>query len=376
MRFLTADYLFPLHRPPIKEGVLRISDNGKVLEIINNRSTVNPEVLEIFNGIICPGFVNAHCHLELSHLSETIVKHNGLLNFIKSIIKRDRILSEEIKMSIVEAEEQMLANGIVAVGDISNTADTLFQKKKGNMKYYNFIETFCIKSEGIDSALSKVIKLRDEFRDNGQKATIVPHASYSVPPKLMQNISRIFDNEDIILSIHNQETKSENELFINKRGDLFDWLNEMDASSCIWSKRKNSTDILCELNMRKILLVHNTFIRKNEITDNHYCTCPKANLYIENSLPDYSIFDHNKLCVGTDSLASNNSLSIQDELLEIQRNSDYSLNTLLKIGSKNGAEALGFDDIGTFEVGKSPGIIFIESLDKKNFLEGKLKRII
>ena len=71
-------------------------------------------------------------------------------------------------------------------------------------------------------------------------------------------------------------------------------------------------------------------------------------MYIENALPDYSIFDPDKLCVGTDSLASNNSLSILEELQIIRENSDFDLNTLLKISSKNGAEALGFKKLRNF----------------------------
>ena len=111
-------------------------------------------------------------------------------------------------------------------------------------------------------------------------------------------------------------------------------------------------------------LINSRIIRKSK--ENNYsiywCTCPKANLYIENTLPDYSIFDVNKLCVGTDSLASNDSLSILEELQVIQDNSNFDLNTLLKIASKNGAEALGFSNLGTFEEGKTPGVNLISGL--------------
>ena len=104
------------------------------------------------------------------------------------------------------------------------------------------------------------------------------------------------------------------------------------------------------------------------MTDQYYCSCPKANLYIENQLPDYSIFDTNKLCVGTDSLASNNNLSILEELQIIQENSDFDINTLLKIASKNGAEALGFKTLGTFEKGKFPGVNLIYNFNQVTVL--------
>ena len=111
-------------------------------------------------------------------------------------------------------------------------------------------------------------------------------------------------------------------------------------------------------------MVHNTFVEKHDIKSSYYCTCPKSNLYIEKRVPNYSLFDSNKLCVGTDSLASNDSLSVLEELKIIRDNSNFDFNTLLKIASKNGAEALGFKDLGTFQKGKKPGVNLISGLNK------------
>ena len=363
MRFLTADYLFPLHIAPIKQGVLQISNFGEVIKIYKNRSDVPQDKLEIFEGVLCPGFVNAHCHLELSHLLGKAEKGKGFLDFIGAIQQRDNYTKIEKQITIDKAEMQMIANGIVAVGDICNTTDTLFQKQKGNIQYYNFIETFGIHENKIDAVFIHAMDLRNEFRIAGQKATIVPHAPYSVPPKLTEKIANTFDEKDELLTIHMQETKEENQLFENKEGAFFDWLEGINASITIWENRKKSLAILQELGDKKVLLVHNTFAKKEELTANYYCTCPKANLYIENDLPDYSIFDTDKLCIGTDSLASNDSLSILEEVKIIQENSNFDMNTLLKIACKNGAEALGFEQLGTFEKGKIPGVNLIKSLD-------------
>ena len=362
MRFLTADYLFPLYIAPIKEGVLQISDDGQVVAIFKNRIEVPQDKLEIFEGILCPGFVNAHCHLELSHLKGNAEKGKGFLEFSKIIRQRDNYTDTDKLQAIEKAEQEMIANGIVAVGDICNTGDTLVQKQKEHLKYYNFIETFGVYVNKVDIVYNQAIELRNEFRSAGQKASIVAHAPYSVPPVLMRKINNAFDDNDELLTIHIQETKEENQLFENKKGNFFDWLRGINATSSIWLNRNKSTYVLQELGGKKVLLVHNTFAKKEDITDNYYCTCPRANLYIENALPDYSIFDTDKLCVGTDSLASNDSLSILDELLIIQSNSNFDLNTLLKIACKNGAKALGFEKLGTFEKGKIPGVNLIKSL--------------
>jgi len=364
MRFLTADYLFPLYISPIKEGVLQISEKGEILQIFKNRSEISQDKLEVFKGILCPGFINAHCHLELSHLEGLAEKGKGFLNFIDSIRQRDEFTTEQIQIAIKSAEKQMIHNGIVAVGDICNTVDSLAQKQKGNLQYYNFIEVFGVQNENRTKVIEEGKSLRNQFRRAGQKATIVPHAPFSVPPNLMRAIAKTFDEIDFTLSMHFQETEAEDKLFKKKEGILFDWLNKIEATEEIWKNRNSSTDGLKELANRKSLLVHNTFAKKNNLTNHNYCTCPKANLYIENSLPDYSIFDTNKLCVGTDSLASNNSLSIIEELKVIQENSDFELNTLLKIACKNGAEALGFENLGTFEKGKNPGVNLLHCLEE------------
>jgi len=364
MRFLTADYLYPLHTSPIKEGVLQLAENGEVISILKNRKSVSLNNLEVFKGALCPGFVNAHCHLELSHLYGAIKKGNGLLNFIISVKNRRNFDKENILKAIASAEQQMIHNGIVAVGDICNTSDTLIQKKIGNIKYYNFIEVFGVHEKNAKNTIIKAKKLRAQFLKIGLKSTISPHAPYSVSTELMQEIKKSFDEKDELMSIHIQETARENDLFTKKKGDFLDWLKSINASPLIWESRSRSTDIFNELGNKKTLMVHNTFVEEHDITSNYYCTCPKSNLYIEKRVPNYSFFDPNKLCVGTDSLASNDSLSVLEELKIIRDNSNFDFNTLLKIASKNGAEALGFKELGTFEKGKKPGVNLISGLNK------------
>lgn len=363
MRFLTADYLFPLNKNPIKEGVLQVNDKGDVIAILEQRKLVPKRNLEVYNGILCPGFVNSHCHLELSHLKGISTKGKGIIDFISNIKQRNNYSKQQINVAIDLAEQQMIKNGIVGVGDVCNTNDTINQKIQNNLRYYNFIEVFGVSNNTVDSIILNAIDLRRQFRELNQKATITPHAPYSVLPNLMRSITNNLDIKDDLISIHMNESKLENELFEQKKGAFKDWLQELNASDEIWVKRNKPLDILIELATKKILLVHNTFANEDELKENYFCTCPKANLYIENTLPDYSLFDSTRLCVGTDSLASNNSLSILEELKIIQDNSKFDLNTLLQIASKNGAEILGFTDLGSFSEGKNPGVNLIQNLD-------------
>ena len=354
MRFLSADYLFPLNVDPIKEGVIQIDKDGYIQAIFLNRNIKFKNQLEIYKGVLCPGFINSHCHLELSHLRGISNKSKNFFDFLSIIKKRTDFSKEVIFKSIKDAESEMIKNGIVAVGDICNTTDTITQKKQSNIQYYNFIEGYETRTENVYKKMKEIKSIRDVFRKENLQATIVPHSFYSVTPQLMNEILNSLDTYDLVLSIHNQEIASENNLFDNNSGKLHKWLININASPDIWLSQNKNT--LFKQNNINYILVHNTFSRKEDIKEHYYCTCPKANLFIEGKLPNYSLFNVDKLCVGTDSLASNNTLSILEELKVISNNTDYDLNTLLKISSKNGAEALRLKHFGTFEVGKKPGV--------------------
>ena len=364
MRYLSANYIFPLHINPIKEGVVQISEKGEIVNIFESRTKAPKQKLEIFEGVLCPGFVNVHCHLELSHLKGLLPQKTGLADFISKVREKRNVAIAEIKRAIIDADSKMQKNGIVAVGDISNTNNSFFIKEESKIVYHTFVELFSINKDKAEIVFNEGIEL---LKNCPKPNSITPHANYSVSKKLFSLLKE--QNNEGIVCIHNQETKSEDELFRKGSGELYQLLKQFgDVNNSGISALQ--TSLLQMSKQSKIILVHNTFTSKKDVEwtkENNYsiywCTCPKANLYIENTLPDYSIFDVNKLCIGTDSLASNTSLSVLEELKVIQENTDFDLNTLLKIASKNGAEALDFTHLGTFEQGKYPGVNLINELD-------------
>ena len=230
MRFISADYLYTLHSKPIKNGVLQINNFGEIINIFKNKTEIPGQNIEFFNGLLCPGFINAHCHLELSHLHNTSNSVNGFSEFLEIVKTRDNYSKTFITRAIKSAEDQMIKNGIVAVGDICNTIDTLELKINKKLHYYNFIESFEVKTEKSKEAIAKALLIRDVFRNNNLKATITPHSAYSVTPDLMRLIANVSDESDYTFSIHNQETEEENILFKDKKGQFRDWLQSINAS--------------------------------------------------------------------------------------------------------------------------------------------------
>ena len=141
MHKFSADRVFPVSSAPIEKGVLITDDAGQILAI-ERREQHDPASLQILPGVLIPGFVNTHCHLELSHMKGKVHTGTGLIPFITGVVTQRNAAAEVIADAIEQAERDMLAGGIVAVGDISNAPDTFAVKAKGRLRYYTFVELF------------------------------------------------------------------------------------------------------------------------------------------------------------------------------------------------------------------------------------------
>ena len=373
-RKLKADYLFTGKQLLEKENVLIADDDGKIQDVIS--ADVAGQNIETYNGILSPGFVNAHCHLELSHLKNAIPEKTGLVDFVFKIVSERHFEENEILEAIQKGEKEMRKNGIVAVGDICNNILTVSQKGKKNLQYYNFIETTGWLPEIAKSRFEKSQEIFDEFEKNNLKASIVPHAPYSVSENLWQEMIPFFKKKTI--SIHNQESPGEDLFFLEGRGNFTKMYEMMKIDNSFYRAQKiRSVQSYFKkvLNAASVILVHNTFTKQEDldfINENKnpgqlisFCLCPNANLYIENTLPDVDLFIKNNcnLILGTDSLASNHQLDILEEIKTIVKNyPEIKTETLLKWATLNGAKALQMEnDLGSFEKNKTPGIILIEN---------------
>jgi len=348
-----------------------MEDDGTILDV--RKREVGETDVELKEGIICPGFVNTHCHIELSHLHGKLAEKRGLDQFIKDIEATRKSTDEEIQTAIVKAEEEMLRNGIVAVGDISNGSSSFAQKQKGRLAYHTFVEVFAFHPDRADKAFERALDL---YNGLSGKKSIVPHAPYSASAALLKKISDFAYSENALLCIHNQESEEENLLFRSKEGKILDRLKHFGIDTSFWKATgfNSLASTLVHLpKCNKILLVHNTVSTKDDIQWAHqysnqiyWCFCPNANLYIENRLPDFQLFidEQAKITIGTDSLASNTGLSVLEELKTISKNAAVPLETLLKWATLNGAQFLGLDvQLGSLEKGKKPGINLISNVD-------------
>ncbi|HTD98585.1 MAG TPA: amidohydrolase family protein [Mucilaginibacter sp.] len=390
MKSFKADYVFPVCADPIKNGIVTVDDFGKIISVSENAPTgVKLGQIEQLKGIICPGFINTHCHLELSHLKGKLSLGGGLINFIKEIQALRAADASEISAAAEKADQEMYENGIVAVGDISNSNATIPVKAKSKIHYHTFVETFSFLPGKAQEVFDKALSLLSEFKP--QSCSITPHAPYSVSKELFKLLKKYCETGRNLISIHNQECDDENKLYRYRLGGFIELYEHfgMDISH-FKSQARNSLQSIIPLltNKQDILMVHNTCTNLKDIyfikrfdRKVHFCFCPGANLYIEKKLPKVELFVDQgfNLTLGTDSLASNTKLCILNEMRILQEKfSSLSTGRLIEWATINGAKYLGLDDEkGTLEAGKTPGLNLVTGLDGlKITANTKVKRLV
>lgn len=373
MRKISADYIFPVSSPIVQDQVVIVGEDNKILAI-EPKEKHDPTEIEAYKGVIIPGFVNTHCHMELSHMLGKVDTGTQLIPFIKNVVERRGTSAGIIQEAIQKASDEMYQNGIVAVGDISNVVDTFAQKHEDQLRYYTFVECFdFLQEQNAQAEYDKYKAVYDEApqETGGNQRSCVPHAPYSVSERLFELINACNqDQGQLTISIHNQETVPENDLFMKGTGDFVDFYGGFGISLDKFEATKQPSIHYALAHMdpkHRTLFVHNTLSTRADIAAAqawsehvYWATCPNANLYIENRLPNYQAFidEGARLTIGTDSLTSNWQLSILEEMKAIAKYQSYvSFEQMVTWATLNGAKALGFDkDFGSIELGKSCGL--------------------
>lgn len=374
MRFLSATHIFSGKEFLSNPSVLVLNSRGQIEDLLP-KDGIETSRIEHYEGILLPGFINTHCHLELSHLKDRIARHTGIVDFGLSVIRQRNTVPEEEQLErMQQADRDMASQGIVAVGDISNTALSASVKQESGLYYHSFVELIALNPGRAELVFEAGKHVLEAFRQAGLAASLAPHAPYSCSKELIGLITAYDYSFKLPTSIHNQESRAENDFFLHKTGDYLRLYESLGLPIDYFkASEKSSLQTVLDAFQKdtSTLLVHNTFSGPEDIsaaqkTLNHlyWCLCPKANLYIENTLPDVGLLnaEHCTLTLGTDSLASNSGLSILAEIITLQESfPQIPLEALLKAATWNGAELLGIEGTyGSLEKGKTPGINVID----------------
>lgn len=370
-----ASNLLLLRGEFVANPVVEVDGEGRILSVeVGVESIDRSPQTEFYGGIMLPGFVNAHCHLELSYLRGAIEPGGGFATFGESIgAVRGRYSDEERLNAMVRADIEMVREGVVGVGDIVNGDTSFATKLSSGVEYRNFAEVFGLSSvdtSAVDGLLSN------------SATTLTPHSLYSLNDQAFKKSV----NDGSPLSIHFMESPSEMELY-QGRGALYDWYSRVGFKCDFLHYGSPAERLISSVPAdRSVMLVHNCCVTQRDIdlimghftAPVYWVLCPRSNRYISGITPPYELLRSNGLniCIGTDSLASNWSLSMLSELREVK---STPLAERLTWATHNGAKALLLNDLGDIEAEKSPGINILSAIDYDSMEltpESRIRRIV
>jgi aminodeoxyfutalosine deaminase len=375
MKYFSAQYIFTNNGPPLRRGIIATDDEGRIISV-EDTGGILPErhSLEFYNGIIVPGFVNCHCHLELSWLKNRIPHGTGLGGFLSTLTGIRNAGSDNAEKTIGSADKTMADEGVVLCADICNSSATFSIKKKSRIKYINLLEVYGIDPAGAEKRINEIMKIATVAEEKQLEWYIVPHSVYSVSLPLFR-LLREKTESNRITSVHFLESDEEISLLSEQSGPLMDAYKLILSASAVIRPVANHVSAVTEEITRSgnLILVHNTAIGREEVMklrnrpDIYFCLCPGSNRYITNSVPPFDLLigENCNIVIGTDSLSSNNKLSILNEMRILQEEfPGILLADLITMATLTGARALGADGTtGSIVPGKKPGLVLIKDAD-------------
>lgn len=383
MRIFTSDYIFPIVAGPIRDGYVMTDDEGYVLKMGAARE-LNPPALsvaEYFPGAIVPGFVNTHSHIELSHLKGAFSKGSGMSGFINQINSLRDSVDKSGRINAIETEMRGLyRQGVSAMADISNCNESFECKSHSPIYTRTFLEVFGTDPKEADMIVEGALELCREAEEMDLDAAPTPHSCYTMSPELLMAAS-VAGIKSGYLSYHSQESRQEEDLIRYGTGELAENYKgrglptpPVTGTSALVYFIDNLKKIMRTPIRGHVLLVHNVAIDEESIDyalewlkSPYFAVCPLSNIFIHNQLPPLELMRRKglKITVGTDSLSSNDLLSMVAEMKCIQDHfPEIPFDEILKWATRNGAEFLGKEELlGSFEAGKKPGIVNIEGFD-------------
>lgn len=381
----------PSHRSPVRriasnylytpQGLLshplvEADDEGRICAVGQCAEPDRLPGVEFHAGILLPGLIDAHCHLELSCLRGQFPEGMGFARFLGMMHDaRARFSPEERARAAAAADDELWREGVQGVGDVASGESAFGVKAQSRIAYRTFVEVFGLNAGSAD-------RMRPLLRH--PNTSLTPHAVYSVQDTLFRAVCA---EGDAPLSIHFLESPAEAELFLN-RGALWEWYLQLGVSCDFLFYGLPAERIVESIPRdRSVILVHDCCVTQMDIDliMNHFrapvwwCLCPRSNHFISRRLPPVDLLRRNGLniCLGTDSLASNARLSL---LHEMQMLRGVPLCEVLKWATLNGAAALGMKNaLGEVLPGRRCGLNLLSGIDYERMEltdQSRIRRII
>lgn len=382
-----AAWVLPMDAPPIRDGWVEV-DGGRIVAVGASGSGVSDAQLKLrapasasSSGIaILPGLVNAHTHLELSWMRGRVPPGDAMPAWAARLIHERQIghaIQERStagvdyrKAAAVAAIDQARASGTTLVGDVTNTLEACEPLAASDLSAAVFFELLGFRTPDPDALVNSASqRLASLPRYDRVRATIVPHAPYSVSPDLFRAIATTAAGRP--LSVHLGESSEEMRFLRDGTGPWRDLLEQIGAWSPEWVPPAcDPVDYLQRLGLLndRLIAVHGVQFEDDELRRLAACgatvvACPRSNQWTGAGVPPIRRFYASgvRVAIGTDSLASVQDLNLFTEMAELRRLApDVSARQILRSATVDGASALGFEsDVGSIAAGKRAELIAV-----------------
>lgn len=379
----TAGYVYTLGPAGvIRNGFVEYDDaDGTILRV---GECAGGETVK--DGVLTPGFVNAHCHIELSHLHRKFLKGTGMAGFIDQINALRDWAGREKKAELVKVwMDKMWKDGVSAMADISNDDSSFEVKSTHDMYTRTFLEVFGSEPQMCGEVMAEVSALKEVADRVGIDAAPTPHSCYTMSPQLLSSAAAAGLAEGF-LSYHSQESQEEEDLIRTGTGAMYENRKRSGMSTPPVTGGSSLRYFIDRLEVahpapyrEHILLVHNVCLSQEDIDyarqvmeNVYWAVCPLSNIFIHEALPPIPLMRRNGLDItlGTDSLSSNDDLDMVKEMSCLHANfPEVPMEEILVWASLNGARFLSKDDVlGSLEPGKKPGLVRICNVDEDGFV--------
>ena len=361
----------------IENGYVRVCDG--LIEEVGQGHSSGGHVIDHGPGAIMPGFVNAHTHLELCALKGQVsfdaLFDKGFRLWVEQLINlRDAEEMENLLKGAKQGVKELIESGTGVVGEISTlgiTKDILANSGLAGIWFKEYLGN------------NSIAKIRCNEKKGRIVTSLAAHAPHTTAPELLVNLKNVAKKNNLPLSIHVAESEDEIRFLSTGKGEWADFLSERGIDFSGWSLPVESpVKYLNRLGLldKKTIAVHLIHADKDDFEmllryNAFVCMCFRSNHYLHQRLPDLTgMLDAGlKPCLGTDSLACVDSLSMFDETAFISN--AFPLvppSEILAMATINGANALNVEDsFGTLDPGKSGQFIYvpINATNKSGLLE-------
>jgi len=371
-----APWVLPIRHPAISDGAVAVR-SGRIAAVgrFNHVLSTFPDsrVVEYQDSVLLPALVNAHTHLELSHLAHLSRQPSPatFTGWIENMLaERERIGSagEVVRAAALEALAAQQADGVIAIGDISNTGLTRELAAQFNGQLLCFKEYLGLRAAGVAPALELL-----EAEEDDDYCTA--HAPYSTHADLLRALKKRADRSGHVFPIHVAEPAAESEMMSRGRGEIPDFLERRgfwDGSfQATGINNSGSVQYLHQLGIldNRTLCVHCIHLSSRELdlvkeAGCKVCICPGSNRYL--GVGKAPVAEYLRMgilpALGTDSLASNPQISLWREMrLLAEDHPGVAPADILAMATAGGAAGLGLEvELGSLEAGKQARFLVVQ----------------